>query len=188
MSCTPSGRANINRRVGDSRAMEKSSRGSYVSSLLAPSPPYFVSYSLLSFPLHPHLSAYSLWWDFGRLKISSLWKGPGLVNDVYKSTFKNHFHLLTSSIFPGGSDGKSICLQCRRPRFDPWVRKIPWRRKWQPTPVLLPGKSHGRRSVIGYNPWGHKESDMTEWLHFLSSFPSSKKLQSQPSQDIFLKI
>ena len=67
---------------------------------------------------------------------------------------------------PGGSDGKNICLQCRRPGFEPWVGKIPWRRKWQPTPVFLPGKSHGRRSLAGYSPWGFKESDMTEWLHF----------------------
>ena len=44
---------------------------------------------------------------------------------------------------------------------------IPWRRKWQSTPVLLPGKSHGRRSLIGYNPWGCKESDMTKQLHCL---------------------
>ena len=66
----------------------------------------------------------------------------------------------------GGSDGTSICLQCRRPRFDPWVGKIPWRRKWQPTPVLLPGKFHGWRNLIGYSPWGHKESDTTERLHF----------------------
>ena len=69
--------------------------------------------------------------------------------------------------FPCGSDGKSICLQCRKPGFDPWVGKIPWRRKWQPTPVLLPGKSHGQRTLVGYSPWDHKESDMTEWLHFL---------------------
>ena len=41
-----------------------------------------------------------------------------------------------------------------------------WRRNWQPTPILLPGKSHGRRSVAGYSPWGRKESDMTEQLHF----------------------
>ena len=41
-----------------------------------------------------------------------------------------------------------------------------WRRQWHHTPVLLPGKSHGRRSLVGCNPWGHKESDMTEWLHF----------------------
>ena len=46
--------------------------------------------------------------------------------------------------------------------FDPWVRKILWRRKWQPTPVFLPGKSHGQRSLTGYNPLGHKESDTTE--------------------------
>ena len=41
-----------------------------------------------------------------------------------------------------------------------------WRRQWHPTPVLLPGKSHGRRSLVGCSPWGHLESDMTEWLHF----------------------
>ena len=44
--------------------------------------------------------------------------------------------------------------QCRRPRFDPWVGKSPWRRKWQPIPVLLPGKFHGLRSLVGYSPWG----------------------------------
>ena len=50
----------------------------------------------------------------------------------------------------------------RRYRFDPWVRKIPWRRAWQPTPVFLPGESHGQRSLVGYSPWGRKESDTTE--------------------------
>ena len=44
------------------------------------------------------------------------------------------------------------------------------RRQWHPTPVLLPGKSHGRRSLVGYSPWGPKESDMTEQLHFHFSF------------------
>ena len=43
--------------------------------------------------------------------------------------------------------------------FDPWVGKIPWRRKWQLTPVFFLGKSHGWRSMAGYIPWGHKESD-----------------------------
>ena len=43
-----------------------------------------------------------------------------------------------------------------------WVRKIPWRRAWQPTPVSMPGKSHGQRSLVGYSPWGRKESDMTK--------------------------
>ena len=46
--------------------------------------------------------------------------------------------------------------------FDPWIRKIPWRREWQPTPVFLPREFHGQRSLAGYSPWGHKESDMTE--------------------------
>jgi len=68
--------------------------------------------------------------------------------------------------FPRGSEGKSVCLQCGRPGFDPWVRKVPWGRKWQPTPVFLPGKSHGWRNLVGYSPWGHKESDTTEQLHF----------------------
>ena len=45
-------------------------------------------------------------------------------------------------------------LQCRRPRFDPRVEKIPWRRKWLPTPVFLPGEFHGQRSLAGYSPWG----------------------------------
>ena len=49
-----------------------------------------------------------------------------------------------------------IHLQCRKPNFDPWVGKIPWRRKWQPTPGLLPGKIHGHRSLKGYSPSGHK--------------------------------
>ena len=53
-----------------------------------------------------------------------------------------------------------------RAGFDPWVGKIPWRRKWQSTPVLLPGKSHGQRSLVGYSPWGRKELDTTERLHF----------------------
>ena len=59
---------------------------------------------------------------------------------------------------------KRIHLRCRRPGFDPWVRKIPWRREWLPTPVFLPGESHGQRSVEGYSPPGHKKSDTTEWL------------------------
>ena len=47
-----------------------------------------------------------------------------------------------------------------------WVGKIPWRRKWQPSPILVPGKSQGPRSLVGYSPWGRKESDTTEGLHF----------------------
>ena len=53
------------------------------------------------------------------------------------------------------SDKESVC-QCRRHGFNPWPGKIPWRSKRQPTPVFLPGKSHGQRSLAGYSPWGHK--------------------------------
>ena len=66
---------------------------------------------------------------------------------------------------------QSVCLQCERPRFNPWVGKIPWRRKWQPTPVLLPRTFHGLRSLVGYSPWGRRESDMTEQLRFLVTQP-----------------
>ena len=63
---------------------------------------------------------------------------------------------------------QKLSLQCGRPRFAPWVGKILWRRKLQPTPVLLPGKSHRQRSVVGYSPWCCKESATTERLHFTS--------------------
>ena len=52
--------------------------------------------------------------------------------------------------------GKESACQCKRCGFSPWVRKIPWRRKWPPTPVFLPGKSHRQRSLVGCSPWGHK--------------------------------
>ena len=67
-------------------------------------------------------------------------------------------------------------LQCRRRRrygFNPCVRKIPWRRAWQPTPVILPGESHGQRSLADYRPEGHKWSDTTEVTkHSIAHVPS----------------
>ena len=51
---------------------------------------------------------------------------------------------------------KEYACQYRRYELDPWVRKIPWRRKWQPSPVFLPGKSHGQGGLTGYRLWGHK--------------------------------
>ena len=74
--------------------------------------------------------------------------------------------------FPGGASGKEPICQyksCKRCRFDPWVGKIPWRRAWQPTPVLLPGESHGEWSLPGYSPWGLKESDTTEVIQTSST-------------------
>ena len=57
--------------------------------------------------------------------------------------------------------GKESACQCRRRTFESWVRKIPCRWKWQPTPVFWPGKSQGQRRLVGYCPRGQKESDMT---------------------------
>ena len=73
---------------------------------------------------------------------------------------------------------KSICLQWGRPRFYPQVGRISWRKKWQPTPVFLPGKSHGCRSLVGYSPWGCKESDTTERLHFHFLLGTSRSVLS----------
>ena len=70
----------------------------------------------------------------------------------------------SSEVLPWQLRWLKICLQCRRPEFNPWVRKLPCRREWQPTPVFLPGKSHEQRSLVGYSPWGYKELDMTEQL------------------------
>ena len=68
--------------------------------------------------------------------------------------------------FPGGSGGKESACNAGDLRFDSWVRKIPWRREWQPTPVFLPGECHGQKSLArsfgDYSPWGCKESDINE--------------------------
>ena len=74
--------------------------------------------------------------------------------------------------FPSGSVVKESACQYGRHRvcsFDPWVRKIPWRRTWQPTPIFLPGKSHGQRSLLGYTP-RVTESDMTDHVCSVSLY------------------
>ena len=60
------------------------------------------------------------------------------------------------SRFPWWLSGKESVCQCRRCGLDPWVQRTPRSRKWKPTPVFLPGKAHGHRSLVGYSPWGHK--------------------------------
>ena len=82
----------------------------------------------------------------------------------------------------GGSDGKSVCLQCGRPGFDPCVRKVPWRSNWHPTPVLSPGKSHGWKNLVGCSPWCCKESDTTERLSLSLSFTK----QQPPLQPVLV--
>ena len=65
---------------------------------------------------------------------------------------------------PRWFSGKESACQCRRHRFNPWVGKIPWRMKWQPTPVFLPGEFHGQRNLAVYSPWGYKDSNVSEQL------------------------
>ena len=83
--------------------------------------------------------------------------------------------------FAGGASGKEPvcqCTRCKRHGLDPWVGKIPRRRSWQPTPVFLPGESHGlthgQGSLVGYSPWGRKELDTTEQLHWWFGVTTSK--------------
>ena len=87
------------------------------------------------------------------------------------------WHEAMSTVVKHDTSGKESTCQCRRSkscRFSPWVRKSPWNRKWQPTPVFLLRKFHGQRSLVGYSPWGRKESDTTghiqhthtQWVRF----------------------
>ena len=109
--------------------------------------------------------------------------------------------------FPDGSDGKASAYNAKT-RFSPWVGKISWRRKWQPTPVFLPGKSHGQRSLVGYSPWGHSVCSedlrslylanfkqwalrfcMVGWKNFASVFHctlSNKELEFFHKLDLYL--
>ena len=75
-----------------------------------------------------------------------------------------HNQPLLSPHWAPGARTVKICLRCRRPGVDPWVRKIPLRRKWQSPPVFSLGEIQGQRSLVGYRSRGHKESSTTEQL------------------------
>ena len=66
--------------------------------------------------------------------------------------------------------------------FGPWVRKSPSRRKWQPTPVFLPEKSHGQRSLVGYSPWGSQKSRTQQWLYKTITWKEDEKQQPETHQ------
>ena len=74
----------------------------------------------------------------------------------------------------------------RRPGFSPWVRKVPWSRAWQPTPVFLPGESHGQRSLTGYSPWGHKASDTPEETYTHTHTHTHTRVYRSSRVDFFL--
>ena len=87
------------------------------------------------------------------------------LSSLHQIRAKYHSNNLYTLSFPDGTSGKEPtcqCRRCKREKFDPWVRMILWRRAWQPTLVFLHGESHGWRSLAGYSPKGHKESDTTE--------------------------
>ena len=113
--------------------------------------------------------------------LSIKWKNEiaTLVYTVYKIKFQTlHFLFFSADWF-----------EQYRPRFDPWMGKIPWRRKWQPTPVLLPWKFHGWRSLIGYNPWGCRVRH--DWVNSLSLFHVQTQIMVLPfkiSSSIFIII
>ena len=96
----------------------------------------------------------------------NLIKNVVLVSGLQQSNLVTHLHIFRLPCWPRQ---QRIFLQCRRPRFSPWVWKIPWRREWPPTPVFLPEEFRGQRSLPGYSPCGRKESDMTEQLTHTSS-------------------
>ena len=87
--------------------------------------------------------------------------------------------------FLGGSGVKNPSAK-QETQIGSLGQKIPWRRKWQPTPVFLPGKCHGQRSLEGYSPWGHKDSDMSDWLTHILYVSGQGTNLSQP-QCLFYK-
>ena len=111
------------------------------------------------------LSPWSCAWFRAVPKVRSTDSNQGLVESAGKVPLSLPLELLADMSceggFPGGTSGKEPACQCRRRkrfRFDPCVGMIPWRRAWQPTPVFLPGESHGQRSLAGYSPWGREET------------------------------
>ena len=111
-------------------------------------------------PSHPLLYPFSPGFNLSQHQGLFSWVGSLLqVYIVNATSFQNNWG------FPSGASGKEPACQCRRHKrcgFNLWVGKIPWRRKWQPTGGFLTGESHGQRSLVGYSPWGRKESDTTE--------------------------
>ena len=107
------------------------------------------------------------------------WRNTNIKLFMVKDEFtQNNLKLhVVKEALPSGSDGKASAMP--RLGFDPWVGKIPRRRKWQPAPVFLPRKSHGPRSLVSYRPWGRKELDTTERLHFTSQERKANSLTAK---------
>ena len=100
-----------------------------------------------------------------------------------------HLDILPYPLYrlPWWLSGKESVCQCKRRGFNPWIKKIPWRGNWQPTPVFLPGKPHGQRSMAVYSPWGCKDlitKQLPQHLYlsvFLKYFINTKKTSERDS-------
>ena len=97
--------------------------------------------------------------------------------------------------FPDDASGKEFicqCRRCKRSRFNPRVGKIPWRRKWQPTPVFLPEKFHGQRSLVCCSPWDRKQSDMTEYTpsyyKLFFAYPASEYMHQNMCSQVITMV
>ena len=120
------------------------------------------------FRISKEVSQWLKWWTKGRAEnekgAKSSYKG---LETLYEQV--EDLHNLTCLKGQSGYCGASPAAQTvknlpamQETWIHPWIRKIPWRRKWKPTPVFLPGKFHGQRSLAGSSPWGYKESDTTK--------------------------
>ena len=125
-------------------------------------------------PLFSGMESYSILW---------VWKSQ--TETKQKASRSLPGRLLSSSTSLRLSEGSQRC--CRRCEFEPWAGKIPWRRKWQPTPVFLPGKSHGQRSLAGYSLWSCKELDKTWRLNNNNNNNNKMGLFSRLSETIWAK-
>ena len=114
-------------------------------------------------------SSYCLWKIILTLPTRSLF--GCIPTEVDNSVSAQAFWTLVENYGPSGpsqvaqvKNPPTNARRHKRREFDPWVKKVPWSKKWQPASVFLPGESHGMRSLAGYSPWGRKEPDTTEWL------------------------
>ena len=102
--------------------------------------------------------------------------------------FKTNCNVYFPKGFPDGASGKESACQCRRPErcgFDPWIAKIPWRRKWQPTPEFLPGQFHGQRCLVGYSPKSQTWLIICAQVH---TFPSKFFVLQLDHQSLFYSL
>ena len=131
---------------------------------------YHVHFSLIPLRWNFKLHNIGTWLYTTRLRETSEKKNSqnpirDQVSERTTSYFLNHYTVVVVLL-----NKERMYLHCRRPGFDLWVGKIPWRREWLPTPGFLPEEFHGQRRLAGYSPWGCRESDTTEGLTLVHIF------------------